>query len=193
MLFGLVTGEGAAQSVPPTPPPPIPGNPTASPSIQLPPASTAPTVLPTIPPPVVTPTPTPAPRRGRRGTPEPSGSPNPSPSGSGTPAPPQFTTLDGVWEIELQTRVKTYYSHITLKQSGTAGSDVTGFWLRENKKLPLTGTFDGRLFKFTAADGGTQYTLSGYVENFSDIVGLISDGKTQNAFTAQHRKREKTF
>ncbi|MBV8601344.1 MAG: hypothetical protein JO359_07250 [Candidatus Eremiobacteraeota bacterium] len=183
--------RGGAQNVPPTPPPPLPGNPTATPAIVLP-ATAAPTALPTLPV-TAAPSPTPAPRRGRRA--EPSGSPNPSPTGSAaaTPAPPQFTTLDGVWELEMQTRAKTYYSHLTLKQSGAAGSDITGMWLRENKKLPLTGTFDGRLFKFTVTDGAVQYTLSGYVENFSDIVGLITDGKNQTAFTAEHRKREKTF
>ena len=89
--------------------------------------------------------------------------------------------------------MKTYYSHFTLTQSGQAGSDITGLWDRNNKKLPLSGTFDGRLFKFTVVDGTKQYTLSGYVENFSDMVGLVIDGTTQMAFTAQHRKHEKAF
>jgi hypothetical protein len=180
--------QGAAQNIPPTPPPPVPANPTATGGVQFPLPSSA---QPTLAPPAPTPTPSPA-RRGRRAAP--SSSPSPSGSASGTPAPPQFTTLDGVWEVEVQMRAKTLYSHFSLKQSGQAGSEVTGLWDRgSNKKLPLNGTFDGRLFRFTASDGAAQYTFSGYIENFSDIVGMLNDGKTQIAFTAQHRKREKAF
>lgn len=178
--------QGAAQNVPPTPPPPVPANPTATGGITFP--------LPSTLPPTAAPTPTPSPApRGRRGAPATS-SPSPSGSASGTPAPPQFTTLDGVWEVEVQTRAKTFYSHFSLKQTGQAGSEVTGLWDRgSNKKLTLNGTFDGRLFRFTASDGAAAYTFSGYIENFSDIVGMLNDGKTQTAFTAQHRKREKAF
>lgn len=195
-LFGLLAvaglvfaslARGAAQSVPPTPPPPIPGATSSPAGVQIPigaPPTAAPTAAPTL---------TPAPRRGR-GTAAPATSaPSPGSSPSETPAPPQFTTLDGTWELEAQTRMKTYYSHISLKQSGQAGSEITGVWDRDNKKLPITGTFDGRLFKFTATDGTKQYTLSGYVENFSDMVGLVIDGTGQMAFTGQHRKREKAF
>jgi len=162
------------QSVPPTPAPVL-----ASPT-------EAPTINPTV---------SPAPRgRRARATPAPAASPAASPSE--TPAPPQFTSLDGVWEIELQTRASTYYSHLTLRQSGAQGSDVSGIWDQggnPDKKLPLTGTFDGRLFKFTASFKESQYTFTGYVENYSDIVGMVSDGKNDLPFTAQHRKKEKFF
>ena len=117
------------QSVPPTPAPALP-SPSAAPSIN--------------------PTVSPAPRGRNR----PASSPSPAASASETPAPPQFQSLDGIWEIELQTRAHTYYSHLTLRQSGAQGSDVSGIWDQggyPDKKIPLTGTFDGRLFKFTAS------------------------------------------
>ncbi|HEY1727813.1 MAG TPA: hypothetical protein VGG22_05555 [Candidatus Baltobacteraceae bacterium] len=162
------------QSVPPTPAPAI-ETPTEAPSIN--------------------PTVSPAPR-GRRARATPRPSPSPAASPSETPAPPQFTSLDGTWEIELQTRASTYYSHLTLRQSGSQGADVSGIWDQggnPDKKLPLTGTFDGRLFKFTASFKASQYTFTGYVENYSDIVGMVSDGKNDLPFTAQHRKKEKFF
>ena len=94
----------------------------------------------------------------------------------------------------MQTRARTYYSHFQLRQSGAQGSDISGVWDQGGKpakKYPLTGTFDGRLFKFSASGADQQFTFTGYVENYSDIVGLASDGKNDLPFTAQHRKREK--
>jgi hypothetical protein len=157
------------QGVPPTPAPALP-TPTAAPTFN--------------------PTASPAPRGRNRLN----ASPSPTSSPSETPAPPQFTTLDGVWEVELQTRAHTYYSHITLRQSGAQGSDVSGIWDQggnPDKKLPITGTFDGRLFKLTATLKENEYVFTGYVENYSDIVGMVSDGKNDLPFTAQHRKKEK--
>lgn len=168
---------------PPTPQPtatPLPPvNPGASPLIQLPLSGA---------------TPTPTPGRGRRGRgSSPASSPSPAASGQ-TPAPPQFTTLDGTWEVEVQMPSKTLYSHWDLRQTGQGGADISGIWDRggkPTKKDSLTGTFDGRLFKFSATQGGTQYTFTGYVENYSDIVGMMSDGKNNTPFTAEHRKKEK--
>jgi hypothetical protein len=173
-LFSLAYA-GAQQSIPPAPASP---SPVAAPS--LPPATLPPS------------TPTPGPRGRNRAAA--TTTPTPAASGSETPAPPQFTTLDGVWEVELQTRATTFYSHFTLRQSGSQGADVSGIWDQggnPDKKLPLTGTFDGRLFKFTATLGQNAYTFTGYVENYSDIVGMVSDGKNDLPFTAQHRKKEK--
>lgn len=131
-------------------------------------------------------------RRGRRNAP-PSAAPNPNASPTDTPEPPQFTTMDGVWEIEEQPldKKQTIYSHLQLTQTG---GQITGFWLHDNnKKTPLTGTFDGRLFAFTTSDGKSTVTMSGYAENFSDLVGLLRVGDNANgtAFTGQHRKKEK--
>lgn len=181
----LSLAVAGAQQVPPTPPPPISPNATQGPAVQLP--------VPATPQVSAAPTPTPGPRgRGRA----PQSAPSPSASASETPAPPQFTTLDGIWEVEMQTRSKTLYSHWSLHQSGQAGADVSGIWNRGGKppvNVSMSGTFDGRLFKFTATQGAKQYTFTGYVENYTDIVGMMTDGKTETAFTAEHRKKEKAI
>lgn len=151
-----------------------------------------------LPPSAITPQPTstPAPRERSTPKPKPAAAASPASSGSPTPAPPQYTSLDGTWEVEFQLRDKTQYAHWTLQQTGQAGSDVSGVWDQGGKpakKVPITGTFDGRLFKFTAKDGTKEYTFSGYVENYTDIVGMANDGKTDTAFTAQHRKKERAI
>jgi hypothetical protein len=172
----------------------------ANPEVPLPPATPAPVVTAT---PAVTaapvetaspgPTPSGGPRRGQR-APGPAASGSPSAAPSETPEPPQFTTLDGVWEIELQPqghRLATY-THIYITATG---ADLTGYWLDTKKnKLPLTGTFDGRLISMTATmPDGTTATFSGYVESFGDMVGLMrtSDKDPGTAFTGEHRKKLK--
>jgi hypothetical protein len=128
-------------------------------------------------------------RRGRRSaaSPEPAGSP------SETPEPPQFSTLDGVWEVALQplNGGRAQYSHLYVTQTGNT---LTGTWRRTAKvSLPFTGTFDGRLFKLSVTDGTTTEVLGGYEENYSDIVGLYSDGDPKHQgvpFTAAHRKAQ---
>ncbi|HTD37636.1 MAG TPA: hypothetical protein VK669_08970 [Candidatus Limnocylindrales bacterium] len=171
------------QAVTPPPPPPPNGN-VATPGqlIGTPaPATAAPSA-----------TPAPSGRRGRRGS---APAPSPSPTESESPAPPQFSTMDGVWEVQVQPLMtgKTIYSHLYVTQQGDA---LSGTWVRaSNDKMPFTGTFDGRLFKLTATDAKkATYTLSGYAENFSDMVGLLTtaDPKDKGTpFTASHRKKEK--
>jgi hypothetical protein len=196
---------GAAGTPPPPPVPAASSSPLVSSSAQpapLPSDQAVPTT------PGTTPTPTPQPftspseppgaspspegrgRRGRRGE----GSASPGPSPTETPEPPQFSTLDGVWEVALQplTGARAVYSHLYITQSGNS---LTGTWKRDGKTpaLPFTGTFDGRLFKLTVTDGTATRLLSGYEENYSDMVGLLSDGDPQHPgtpFTAAHRKRE---
>jgi hypothetical protein len=141
-----------------------------------------------------TPAPSASPASGRRGrrssTPEPNASP------SDTPEPPQFSTMDGVWEIQLQPlngSYKTTYSHLLVAQKG---DDLSGTWIRANNdQVPFTGTFDGRLFKLTATDvKKNTWTLAGYAENFSDMVGLVisaTPGDKGTPFTASHRKKER--
>ena len=118
---------------------------------------------------------------------------SPSPNPSDTPEPPQFSTLDGVWEVALQplNGGRTVYSHLYITQQGNT---LSGTWRRTGDKggSPFTGTFDGRLFKLTFASGTT--TLSGYEENYMDMVGLFTDGEPSHQgtpFTAAHRKRIK--
>ena len=130
-------------------------------------------------------------RRGRRNS-----SPEPAASPSDTPEPPQFSTMDGVWEVQLQPLNGSYkvtYSHLLVTQKG---DDLSGTWLRANNdKVPFTGTFDGRLFKLTATDvKKNTWTMAGYAENFSDMVGLLigaTPGDKGTPFTASHRKKER--
>jgi len=194
-LVGLAAlaagGTAVAQTGPstqPTPPPPPPPNGSvATPGTLIgPPVTTAPPL--TIGSPSASATP--ASGRGRRGSP----GPQPSPSPSDTPQPPQFSTMDGVWEVQVQplTALRTIYSHLLVIQKGDG---LSGTWVRENnQKVPFTGTFDGRLFKLTATDTKNTWTLAGYAENFSDMVGLVitgAPGDKGTPFTAAHRKKER--
>jgi len=139
--------------------------------------------------PTASPSPASSPSGRRRGR-----APSPEPSASETPEPPQFSTMDGVWEIQLQPLMstKTLYSHLFVTQNGEA---LTGTWVRNDKeKVPFTGTFDGRLFKLTAKGPKDTWTLAGYAENFADMVGMLTtaDPKDKGTpFTASHRKKEK--
>ena len=189
---GTAVAQVGQQGQAVTPPPPPPPNGTvATPGTLIgTPAATAPS----LPGPTVAPSTTPAPagRRGRRAS-SPTASPEPSPSD--TPEPPQFETMDGVWEVQLQPlngSGRTIYSHLYVVQKADA---LTGTWQRDDKtKIPFTGTFDGRLFKLTLTDGKNTLTMSGYAENFGDMVGLLqsADPKDKGTpFTAAHRKKEK--
>jgi hypothetical protein len=145
--------------------------------------------------PTATPSPAGGPRRGRRSSP--SGSPSPNASPSDTPEPPQFTTLDGIWEVEgqpLGKRLATY-THLSIN---TTGADIIGYYQAGGKnapKYPMTGTFDGRLITMSVTMPNNQsMTFNGYVETFADMVGLYktNDKDPGTAFTAQHRKKMKS-
>jgi hypothetical protein len=177
----------SGQATPPPPPPPngsvaTPGTIIGTPA---PAAKAAPTITP-----APASSQAPAGRRGRRSnTPEPAASP------SDTPEPPQFSTMDGVWEVQLQPLTgngRAVYSHLYMTQKG---DQLSGTWKRENNQsLPIKGTFDGRLFKINATDGKTAWTFSGYGENNSDMVGLLqtADPKDKGTpFTASHRKKDR--
>ena len=132
-----------------------------------------------------------APRRGRRAPASPGPSPAASPTNS--PVPAQFSTLDGIWEVEVQpVASRTQYSHLKIVQNGNT---VGGYWQHDPHltRSAFTGTFDGRLFQFVIdLGGGKSATMSGYAENFSDFVGMLrmSDG-TATPFTAEHRRKER--
>jgi hypothetical protein len=173
------------------PPPPAPNGNAATPGtlIGTPSPATAPPSLAATAAPAASGSPAPA---GRRGRGRPASSPEPGASPSESPEPPQFQTMDGVWEVQLQPLgARTAYSHLTIVQKGDT---LTGTWNRSDKvKLPFTGTFDGRLFKLTFS-GGQTLTMSGYAENFGDMVGLLTtaDPKDKGVpFTASHRKHDK--
>jgi hypothetical protein len=163
-----------------------------NPEAPLPPPTAAPTAAP-----VDTSSPGPQtsgrPQRGRRSGSSPGSSP--SPGASDTPTPPQFTTLDGVWEVEMQPLGKRLanYSHLGITATG---ANVNGYWENGGKKTRsvLTGTFDGRLISLAVTmSDGTTASFSGYVENFADMVGLFrkNDKDVGTAFTAEHRKKLK--
>ncbi len=182
----------AGPAVTPPPPPAPNGNaPTPGTLIGTPAPAGAPTFNPTVAPlPAAAASPAPAGRRGRRA---PAASAEPSASPSESPAPPQFQTMDGVWEVQLQPiGGRTVYSHLAITQKGDA---LSGTWIRGDKdRLPFSGTFDGRLFKLTVTAAGQTYTMSGYAENFGDMVGLLTgaDPKDRGTpFTASHRKKDR--
>ncbi len=165
----------------------------ANPEAPLPPATPVPTAAP-----ADTSSPAPAssgrPRRGKR-APGPAASGSPAPGASDTPTPPQFTTLDGVWEIEMQPLGKRLANYTHLGVTAT-GANITGYWEHDPKKThsPMKGTFDGRLIslQIDMPDGSTA-SFTGYVEGFADMVGIFrtKDTDAGTAFTAEHRKKLK--
>ncbi len=210
------TGTTGASGVNPNapPPPPVPGatgvGSTPVPGVGAPQAvtvpGTAPAAGPTLAPnavqsaivpntniPTAAPTATPTPlKRGRRSRPA---GPTPSPEPSDTPEPPQFSTLDGIWEIEIQPigHRLANYQHFSIVQNG---STLTGYWEHDPKRThtPITGNFDGRLIQIVATTPTGSVSWNGYVESFGDMVGLMRTSATDPgvAFTAQHRKKEKS-
>jgi len=202
-VFAIATGttslaQTTPGSAPPTPPPPATPNnaATQAPIVTVPGTTPTPTAT-DLTPPTPVPTPTPSiPSGGRHGRGGGKPKATPSPDASDTPEPAQFSNLDGVWEIEGQPfgQRQAVYSHLNLIQKDQA---LSGTWKRDDKHtIPVTGTFDGRVFHLTASEPGTNvvYTLTGYVENFSDMVGQVSaDSATIKPlnFTGQHRKKSK--
>jgi len=201
VAFAIATGTTSlaqttpGSATPPTPPPPAAPNSgaTQAPIVTVPGTTPTPTATDlSVPTPTATIAPPPPSRRGRGGKPK--GTPAPDPSD--TPEPSQFSNLDGVWEIEGQPfgQRQAVYSHLNLIQKD---QELSGTWKRDDKHtLPVTGSFDGRVFKLTATDPVTKtvYTLQGYVENYMDMVGRASADSTTFAplnFTGQHRKKSR--
>lgn len=172
LLMAYFGGAGAwAQVVPPnpvptqTPPPNVPLNPV---------------------PPTASPSPTPQPGRRRGARPSASATPK-GPEPTPTPTSPAFASLDGTWEVQVQYSDHTTYSYFDLVQTTNT---LSGDWRYQGKKDVLDGTYDGRLIKMVVKLPSGSVTLSGYVENSTDMVGLVdfNDGKTPVAFTAEHRE-----
>ena len=92
--------------------------------------------------------------------------------------------------MQIQSIATTFYSRFTVKQDGNT---VTGTWFVEGQSIPISGTYDGRLIHVVAKDPKGNVDWSGYVENATNIVGIVDNGKgdipNQNplAFTAEHR------
>lgn len=209
LALALATGYGpsggtraAAQNAPPAPPQPILTSvptpaPAATAGATALPSGISPVATPDLstpaPAPTATPSPTPAPRgrRGRRSRPAPANAnatPTTPPAPTATPTSPAFATLDGTWEVQAQYIDHTDYSYFVIKQepSGNLG----GEWRVQKHVYPLTGTYDGRIIRFTAAEPSVKVVFSGYVEGAQDMIGLIDFGvpKTDaTPFTAEHR------
>jgi hypothetical protein len=193
---------GLAQTSPgPLPPPPTPSAATSTaPTTPAPTLTTAPAPAATVPAagPTLAPEATSSPSRPRRGrrAPGPAATSSASAEPSDTPEPPQFTTLDGIWEVEMQPLGKrlALYSHISI---ATTGATISGYWEHDphRTRSPMTGTFDGRLISMTIdMPDGSKPSFNGYVENFGDMVGIFhaTDTDAGTAFTAQHRKKIKS-
>lgn len=85
----------------------------------------------------------------------------------------------------MQYNDHTTYSYLVLRQKDAV---LSGTWrLDSRQQLPVEGTYDGRLIRIVAKAASGDITLSGWVENGSDMVGEADWGKTQVAFTAEHR------
>ena len=137
-------------------------------------------------PPTASPAPTPSPPQRGRARPLPTATAQRTPEPTPTPTSPAFASLDGTWEVQVQYGDHTTYSYFDLTQSAAT---LAGDWRYEGKKYVLDGTYDGRLIKMTVKFPQKTVTLSGYVENATDMVGLVdfADGKQTIAFTAEHR------
>lgn len=195
-----------AQTAPPLPvptnlaaPPPVAPTASAAPAATLP----APAAIPT---PAVTPPPLPAASvtpaapaspapsaspAGRRKKSKPAASPEASPSE--TPSPPAFASLDGDWEFVESSGEDDVYSRLILRQTG---QQLLGTWKQKGKSYPVTGVYENSSGKagirLTATVDGKEWTMNGYVDNASDMVGIVRDpqGK-QIVFTANHRAAAK--
>jgi hypothetical protein len=190
-VFAVATGTVSLAQTTPGPTP----TPVASPVVTVPGTTPTPTATDlTAPTPLPSFAPAPGGRRARGGPGKPKATP--APDASDTPEPSQFQNLDGVWEIEGQPfgQRNAIYSHLNLIQKDQT---LSGTWKRaDNHVLPVSGTFDGRVFHLTATDPLTKtvYTMQGYVENYMDMVGqVVSDSQTIKPlnFTGQHRKKSK--
>jgi len=193
--------RAAAQNVPPAPPQPILGPvPTPAPvgtgGATALPSGISPVATPDLttpePAPTASPSPTPAPRgrRGRHSRPAASASatPTPPPAPTATPTSPAFATLDGTWEVQAQYIDHTDYSYFVLKQESSGM--LAGEWRVQKQVFQLTGTYDGRIIRFTASEPKVKVVFSGYVEGAQDMIGLIDFGVAKSdgtPFTAEHR------
>ena len=167
LAVAFAGGTGARAQILPIP------TPTPAPNV---------TLNPVPPTPSPSPSPSPPPGRGRRAsTPGPAKTPEPTP----TPTSPAYASLDGTWEVQVQYSDHTTYSYFELHQ---ATETLAGSWKYEGKPYPLDGTYDGRLIRMVVKMTSGSVTFSGYVENASDMVGLIDFGSGKTvAFTAEHR------
>jgi hypothetical protein len=192
LALGVIAAFGPSQSsglfAQPAPPGPA-GPSTSAPTYA--PLAPVPSALPST---LGTPTPTPSPSPGgrhHRGA-NPNATATATPEPTSTPTSPAFATLDGTWELQLQSINGTTYSYLTIMQQPTG--TITGFWKVDGKENPFEGTYDGRLIRMLVKKATGNVTMSGYVEGATDMVGIVDLGTGTNstiAFTAEHRGGDK--
>ncbi len=177
---------------------------TTPPAPSATPVLPAPSAAPATPAPVLTPPPlpsitpsapavpsaSPSPGRGRHAK----AAPAPTPSApEETPSPPAFASLDGDWEFVESSATEDVYSRLILRQTG---QQLLGTWKQKNKSYPVTGEYENAGGKsgirLTATVDGKEWTMSGYVDNASDMIGILRDPNGKRiVFTANHRAAAK--
>ncbi|MFY9779170.1 MAG: hypothetical protein WAJ85_01505 [Candidatus Baltobacteraceae bacterium] len=123
---------------------------------------------------------------------QPKAKPTQGPEPTATPTSPAFATLDGTWEVQLQTYSATAYSYLAITQH--ENGVLSGSWKLGKTSYPFDGTYDGRLIKLVVKEPSGDVTFSGYVETASDMVGLVDFGAGKGSpvpFTAEHRGHPK--
>ena len=108
---------------------------------------------------------------------KPSSSPSPAGSPSETPAPPQFTTWTASGKSSSRRALTTFYSHFTLRKAARKAPTSPAFGIRaatpqEDDRSPAPSTAGSSSSPQRCKEN--EYTFTGYVENFSDIVGMVS-------------------
>jgi hypothetical protein len=186
-----VPGPTNLAAPPPAPATAVPANAQGTPPASIPTPAITPPPLVTPPPLPPSASPSPSPSSGKRGRSK--ASPGPTPSAPvETPSPPAFASLDGDWEFVQSTRDDDTYSRLILRQTGQSLSGTWKLGKSKSQTYPVEGQYDGKSIKLTSVVNGKTWTMTGYVDNASDMVGLVytPDGK-RITFTANHRAAAK--
>jgi len=108
-----------------------------------------------------------------------------------TPAPVTYTTIDGIWEVQLQPGSLTQYSHFFLVTSGDA---ISGTWKHDRQQkhdkeysMDVTGRLINDRFSMNGSDAKGPYALNGYIENSATMIGEFTQGHVTIPFTASHQ------
>lgn len=115
-----------------------------------------------------------------------------------TPAPPKDTSdpnrigISGVWEVQIQRPDATTYAHFKLTQTGSVISGV--YMDPDNKQFPLAGSIDvpnHSVRIVVSTPGGGSIVFAANEDNATDMLGGMTTGKDNVAFTAAYRPKYK--
>ncbi|MBV8245076.1 MAG: hypothetical protein JOZ38_04060 [Candidatus Eremiobacteraeota bacterium] len=117
----------------------------------------------------------------------------PAPKASGSPGPDDRKGIEGVWEVQIQSRDgDTVYDHFKLVQRGDV---LTGTFMdnqHNDKKYPLAGSLDGKSVRLVVTkDDGTTMTFTATLDGTDDMVGMMQAAAASIAFTAAYRPKYK--